>query len=216
MFCSCKCGMEITQTRLIKWKIKNGQKNFYIKGHQYKKGSQNNRWKGGQYFDSKGYKFIKHPDHPNARKNGYVAESHLVISKVLKRPVDTRFEVVHHLNGIKTDNRPENIEIKTRKQHTSIHSSGVNNVNFKNRPPRVCPNCNKPFMHKNNYTRDKCCSVKCRNEYYTGEKANNRKINQSIANEIKDLKGTLSSQKIATLYNISPTHTKRILRGEIW
>lgn len=30
-------------------------------------------------------------------------------------------EVVHHINGIKIDNRPENLQVKTRSEHTADH-----------------------------------------------------------------------------------------------
>ena len=33
--------------------------------------------------------------------------------------------VVHHINGNKTDNRPENLEIMTRAEHTRLHATGA-------------------------------------------------------------------------------------------
>lgn len=41
---------------------------------------------------------------------------HLLVGRKLKKN-----EVVHHINGVKTDNRPENLRIMTRSQHTALH-----------------------------------------------------------------------------------------------
>lgn len=74
------------------------------------------QWKGGSYLDANGYKYIKN-DHPNSRKNRYVAEHHLVMSMHLGRPIDTKHgEEVHHKNGIRDDNRIENLELWTISQ----------------------------------------------------------------------------------------------------
>jgi hypothetical protein len=56
---------------------------------------------------------IFEPTHPNARRDGYVAEHTKVMAEALGRPLE-RFEEVHHKNGIRGDNRPENLELWAR------------------------------------------------------------------------------------------------------
>jgi hypothetical protein len=67
----------------------------------------------GRWVDPKGYVYIRCPDpeHPNAKsKPGWIAEHVWVMSQVLGRPL-RRGESVHHLNNIKHDNRPENLQL---------------------------------------------------------------------------------------------------------
>ena len=67
-------------------------------------------WNGGRTLDSDGYVTLWMPDHPNARENGRVLEHRFVMSEILGRPLADH-EVVHHRNGVKDDNRPENLAI---------------------------------------------------------------------------------------------------------
>jgi HNH endonuclease len=62
---------------------------------------------------NRGYVLIYDPTHPNAHKTGYVAEHTKVMAAMLGRPLE-RFEEVHHKNGIRSDNRPENLELSAR------------------------------------------------------------------------------------------------------
>jgi len=66
------------------------------------------RWNGGT-SKTRGYVKQLVPDHPFAR-NGYVLQHRLVMEKMLGRLL-TAEEVVHHKNGIKDDNRPENLQL---------------------------------------------------------------------------------------------------------
>ena len=49
-------------------------------------------------------------DHPMANSNGLAYVHRLVMSEVIGRPLLVE-ETVHHKNGIKHDNRPENLEL---------------------------------------------------------------------------------------------------------
>jgi len=67
-------------------------------------------WKGGKHIDKSGYVQIWMPEHENARLGGYVHEHRLVMSNIIGRPL-TKKESVHHKNGCRSDNRPENLEL---------------------------------------------------------------------------------------------------------
>lgn len=70
-------------------------------------------WRGGRCVDDCGYPMIYCPQHPYGKSNGYIREHRLVMESKLGRYL-IKSETVHHINGIKNDNRPENLELWLR------------------------------------------------------------------------------------------------------
>lgn len=65
---------------------------------------------GGRVTDKDGYVLLKANGHPHANSGGYVREHRLVMEAVLGRYL-LPDEVVHHRDGVKANNAPENLEL---------------------------------------------------------------------------------------------------------
>ncbi len=91
------------------------------------RGALHASWKGGRRINATGYVLIwLSPDdffYSMADKNGHVAEHRLVMAKHLKRCLAS-WELIHHKNGDKQDNRLENLEMTTSGSHMREHHAG--------------------------------------------------------------------------------------------
>ena len=66
------------------------------------------------------YVYLNRPDHPNAAKNGIVGEHVVVASEKIGRPL-LPGEVVHHVDGDKANNDPDNLRVMTNSDHMRYH-----------------------------------------------------------------------------------------------
>lgn len=80
-----------------------------------------NLWKGGR-IKRHGYILVKVSQHPYANYGGYVREQRLVMEKYLGRHLYPG-EIVHHINGVKDDNRLDNLRLfNNMSEHFSHHA----------------------------------------------------------------------------------------------
>jgi hypothetical protein len=86
-----------------------------------RRGINSSNWKGGRYNTAEGYiERMLQPDdffYSMARKSGYILEHRLVMAKSLGRCL-LKIEKVHHINGIRDDNRVSNLELISPVNHT--------------------------------------------------------------------------------------------------
>src|SRR5262245_59897965 len=105
--CACGCGEALPATA-----VEAGAE--FLRNHQQSRmlrGVPRAEWPSGS-----GYIRVLAPDHPSAwRSTGYVLEHRLVMERTLDRYLYPE-ESVHHMNGVRDDNRPENLELWVKAQ----------------------------------------------------------------------------------------------------
>lgn len=181
---------------------KGAEKGWFKKGQhaspktEFKKGQntgeKHQNWKGGKYNQGSGYIRVWSPNHPNKDSKGYVYEHRLLMEQMLGRYLKPG-EIVHHINGIKDDNREKNLQLMlSNKEHFKNTRRGVKRPDlakykqiFKNPLPvpqkkgelvsvvrsgrqktyitKKCPGCKKLFWTRKSNDSIYCCSNCWRN-----------------------------------------------------
>jgi len=126
-----------------------------------KRKSEMSSWKGGKIIRG-GYIYIYCIDHPYKVWGRYVLEHRLVMEKHIRRYLKPE-EIVHHINGIKDDNRIENLKLcKNESEHSKIHNP------FKKRLKLKCKYCGKTIYRLKSRTKNinnYFCNFKCQINY---------------------------------------------------
>jgi hypothetical protein len=108
--CRCECGKVVDVFRGSLTLGKSISCGCYrAKERWSKSGPSHHAWKGGMFKKDDGYTLLRLP------RIGYVSEHRFVMSQFLGRPL-LPSENVHHKNGVKGDNRIENLELWVRTQ----------------------------------------------------------------------------------------------------
>ena len=87
-----------------------------------KKISESHTLKGAGHKKTRqdGYIALYYPSHPRSNKEGYIMEHIYVMEQYIGRPLKSD-EVVHHINHKRDDNRINNLQVMTFKEHCSLH-----------------------------------------------------------------------------------------------
>lgn len=111
-------------------------------------------WNGGRHI-FEGRVLVLAVDNPRANKRGYVFEHILVAEMRIGRRLLPQ-EVVHHINGISHDNRPENLLVcKDQAHHMRVHAED-----------RIRRMGGDPALHK---ICGQCGNIKAREEFYPAQ-----------------------------------------------
>lgn len=172
-YCQCGCG---EKTKIVKYavntpkeKYATGEPRLYKRGHnnRFRKGENSNRWEGGRNIVESGYIDSYNPSHPRANHGRYVREHILIAEKIFGKLLPSN-AAVHHINGIKSDNRPENLVIcQDNAYHLLLHQRIRTYKSCGHANWRICKYCHQhdapENLHIDNHN---SYHLECHNSYF--------------------------------------------------
>jgi hypothetical protein len=105
-----------------------------------------------------GYKYFCDSDNAMAWKNGVVYHHRQIAAEKIGRPL-TRNEIVHHIDGNRSNNHPDNLEVMTRAQHIKEHG-----VCPERKISKPCIVCGSPSFTKHQKYCCRKCAVLCQSK----------------------------------------------------
>lgn len=179
-----------------------------------------------------GYVRVYCPMHPEANSRGYVYEHRVIAEQALGRRLQEN-EVVHHRNGKRWDNRPENLKVMDHKEHgklicTPYEETGDTSNELISMLPEVlakekefiekqktkikkiakmsiCKQCGAEFKIRRD--RKDCCSLVCSRFY--------RRVSvRPSKEELSELlKSSIPITKIAEKYKVTDNTIRKWAKG---
>ena len=115
------CSVGVIQSHLVSKGIptRDIRESVKLAGNKERSGENHPYWKGGRRI-SAGYVWIYRPEHPKSNPIGYVQEHRIVAEEKTGRSLTSK-EVVHHIDGDKQNNEPDNLQVMTRSEHLKLH-----------------------------------------------------------------------------------------------
>lgn len=166
--------------------------------------------------DLNGYRVVYEPKHQHAMTSanwyGYVYE-HIKIAEAFLGRALKKNEVVHHLDGNKSNNRRSNLLVLLRSEHFKLHNwlaggtvgkpTDVKRVKSKN-TEMVCKICGGALQDKQKV----CCSVNCLSKLRrrSSKKPTKRELNS-------DIKSGLSYLAMGRKYGVSDNAVRKWSRS---
>lgn len=160
-----------------------------------------------------GYVLVYKPDYPKSMKSdnwlGFVYQHIYVAEEMMGRSL-TDTEEVHHLNGVRDDNRRENLLVLESSQHTKLHNwlrscgidlEGSNANRVKTEKPKYCEFCEVGIIKTGC---NKFCSMSCYREFCSKDHPSQK--------ELEDMLNTMSMEAIGRKYGISGNAVKKWIK----
>lgn len=165
-----------------------------------------------------GYRLLYVPEHPSSMKNrnweGYIYEHIYFIEQSLGRELREN-EVVHHLDGNRSNNRIENLIVLEHSQHMKLHlwldngafihesyeRNGMNSGKSRITNPSYCSNCGICLQLK----QEIACSEKC--SAFLRRKIKDRPSYEQLLEDIKNTSYSATGRK----YGVSDNCVRRWL-----
>ncbi len=85
-----------------------------------RRGDKHPNWRRGFTVTPDGYREIPIPGCTGPHR--YKSEHRAIMEKILGRELAS-WEIVHHINQDKLDNRPENLQVLSRSEHAALHAA---------------------------------------------------------------------------------------------